>query len=109
MSFIAALLFPYIYIPYVLWKHGVDIIWVIDTSGSMSAYDEELLAGIEAMLLALPESGWRLAMMSNDPGEASIESQFPLVPGDDIVDAEDRMGTLKKTWYKQKRREDQRQ
>ena len=42
---------------------GVDIIWVIDTSGSMSAYDEELLAGIEAMLLALPESGWRLAMM----------------------------------------------
>ena len=67
---------------------GVDIIWVIDTSGSMNLYDEELLAGIEAMLLALPESGWRLAMMSNDPAEASIEAQFPLVPGDDIVDAE---------------------
>ena len=67
---------------------GVDIIWVIDTSGSMGRFDEELLAGIEAMLLALPESGWRLAMMSNDPGAASIESQFPLVPGDDVVDAE---------------------
>jgi len=67
---------------------GVDIIWVIDTSGSMNRFDEELLAGIEAMLLALPESGWRLAMLSNDPGEASIEAQFPLVPGDDIVDAE---------------------
>jgi len=67
---------------------GVDIIWVIDTSGSMGRFDEELLAGIEAMLLALPDSGWRLAMMSNDPGAASIESQFPLVPGDDIVDAE---------------------
>tara|TARA_B100000287_G_scaffold36989_1_gene34031 strand:- start:4377 stop:5420 length:1044 start_codon:yes stop_codon:yes gene_type:complete len=67
---------------------GVDILWVIDTSGSMNAYDEELLAGIQAMLLALPESGWRLAMLSNDPGEASIESQFPLVPGDDILDAE---------------------
>ena len=67
---------------------GVDIIWVIDTSGSMNRYDAELLAGIEAMLLALPDSGWRLAMMSNDPGAASIESQFPLVPGDDIVDAE---------------------
>ena len=67
---------------------GVDIIWVIDTSGSMNRFDEELLAGIEAMLLALPESGWRLAMMSNDPASASIESQFPLVPGDDIVDAE---------------------
>jgi len=26
-SFIAAMIFPYIYIPYVLWKHGVDIIW----------------------------------------------------------------------------------
>ena len=73
---------------------GVDILWVIDTSGSMSAYDEELLAGIEAMLLALPESGWRLAMMSNDPGEASIESQFPLVPGDDIVDAESMYNTM---------------
>ena len=67
---------------------GVDILWVIDTSGSMNRYDEELLAGIEAMLLALPESGWRLAMMTNDPSYASIESQFPLVPGDDIVDAE---------------------
>ena len=67
---------------------GVDILWVIDTSGSMYRYDAELMAGIEAMLSALPESGWRLAMMSNDPGAASIEAQFPLVPGDDIVDAE---------------------
>jgi len=68
---------------------GVDIIWVIDTSGSMNIYDEELLAGIEAMILALPSSGWRLAMLSNDPGSASIEAQFPLVPGDDIQDALD--------------------
>jgi len=67
---------------------GVDILWVIDTSGSMYRYDAELMAGIEAMLSALPESGWRLAMMSNDPAAASIEAQFPLVPGDDIVDAE---------------------
>ena len=67
---------------------GVDILWVIDTSGSMGRYSDELLAGIEAMLLALPESGWRLAMLSNDPAQASIESQFPLVPGDDILDAE---------------------
>ena len=67
---------------------GVDILWVIDTSGSMYRYDAELMAGIEAMLSALPESGWRLAMISNDPAAASIEAQFPLVPGDDIVDAE---------------------
>lgn len=68
---------------------GVDILWIIDTSGSMNQYDEELLAGIEAMLNALPESGWRLAMTSNDPAMASIEAQFPLVPGDDMEDAED--------------------
>jgi hypothetical protein len=66
---------------------GVDILWVIDTSGSMGRYTDELMAGIEVMLLSLPESGWRLAMMSNDPTYASIESQFPLVPGDDIDDA----------------------
>tara|TARA_B100000131_G_scaffold246681_1_gene239681 strand:+ start:899 stop:1918 length:1020 start_codon:yes stop_codon:yes gene_type:complete len=68
---------------------GVDILWVIDTSGSMYRYDAQLMAGIEAMMNALPESGWRLAMMSNDPTQASIEAQFPLVPGDDIDDAID--------------------
>tara|TARA_E500000331_G_scaffold355651_2_gene411723 strand:- start:1162 stop:2187 length:1026 start_codon:yes stop_codon:yes gene_type:complete len=68
---------------------GVDILWVIDTSGSMNRYDPQLMLGIEAMINALPESGWRLAMLSNDPAKASIEAQFPLVPGDDIVDAMD--------------------
>ena len=47
------------------------------------------MAGIEAMMEALPESGWRLAMMSNDPMRAVAEAQFPLVPGDDIADAID--------------------
>jgi hypothetical protein len=68
---------------------GVDILWVIDTSGSMHRYDPELLLGIEAMLSALPAAGWRLAMTSNDPSKAAIETQFPLVPGDDINDAID--------------------
>ena len=67
---------------------GVDILWVIDTSGSMNVYQDELLAGIDAMLSALPASGWRLAMISNDPSSASTEAQFPLVPGDDITNAE---------------------
>ena len=66
---------------------GVDILWVIDTSGSMNIYDEELLAGIEAMMNALPASGWRLAMTSNDPVKAQQEAQFPLVPGDTVEDA----------------------
>lgn len=66
---------------------GVDILWIIDTSGSMNQYDPELIAGIEAMINALPEYGWRLAMMSNDPATAAAEAQFPLVPGDDVADA----------------------
>ena len=60
----------------------------------MHRYDPQLLAGIEAMLAALPPSGWRLAMMSNDPSKASVESQFPLVPGDDAEDAADMLNTL---------------
>ena len=66
---------------------GVDILWIIDTSGSMNRYEPSLMAGIESMMLALPPSGWRLAMMSNDPSKAKLESQFPLVPGDDAADA----------------------
>ena len=66
---------------------GIDILWVIDTSGSMHRYDDRLLAGIEIMLAALPPSNWRLVMIANDPREAALESEFPLVPGDDIDDA----------------------
>jgi len=67
---------------------GIDILWVIDTSGSMHRFDAQLLLGIETMLAALPPTSWRLAMMSNDPSRAVLENQFPLVPGDDILDAE---------------------
>ncbi len=67
---------------------GIDILWVIDTSGSMHRFDAQLLLGIETMLTALPPTSWRLAMMSNDPARAVLENQFPLVPGDDILDAE---------------------
>jgi hypothetical protein len=68
---------------------GVDILWVIDTSGSMIRFEQSLLDGIAEMMNALPPTGWRLAMVSNDPYKAAIEQQFPLVPGDDIIDAED--------------------
>jgi len=54
----------------------------------MYRYDPQLLAGIEAMLAALPPTNWRLVMISNDPMRAVLESQFPLVPGDDIADAD---------------------
>ncbi len=68
---------------------GVDIVWVIDTSGSMNVYQLQLLAGIEHMMNALPDAGWRLVMISTDPEEVINESQFPLVPGDTMLDAED--------------------
>ena len=67
---------------------GIDILWVIDTSGSMHRFDAQLMAGINTMLGALPPTSWRLAMISNDPSRAVLESQFPLVPGDDVLDAE---------------------
>lgn len=80
---------------------GVDILWIIDTSGSMNRYDPQLLAGIEAMMNALPESGWRLAMLSNDPSRAATESQFPLVPGDDLADAMDMYAHMGRGGYEE--------
>lgn len=70
-------------------SNGIDIIWVIDGSGSMSDDKERLLLGIEAMMNSLPESGWRLAMISTDEDGSLIEDQFPLVPGDTYAEAED--------------------
>jgi len=68
--------------------NGVDIVWVIDTSGSMYAYNAQLYAGIGAMLSALPATGWRLAMVAADGNYAEHEAQFPLLPGDTITDAQ---------------------
>ena len=73
---------------------GIDILWVIDRSGSMSMYNTELLNGVQAMLAALPVSDWRLVMISADPTKSVTSTEFPLVPGDDILDAEDMLATL---------------
>ena len=69
--------------------NGVDILWIIDMSGSMRDNEEKLLAGIEAMMKSLPASGWRLNMVSNSPDKVIQDQQFPLVPGDTFQDAED--------------------
>ena len=55
---------------------GIDILWVIDRSGSMGRYNAELLAGVEAMLHALPVSDWRLVMISADPTRSRKGSSF---------------------------------
>jgi|TARA_R110000824_G_scaffold331375_1_gene518064 hypothetical protein len=73
---------------------GIDILWVVDRSGSMNRFNAELLAGVEAMLLALPVSDWRLVMISADPRNAVTSTEFPLVPGDDIDDAAAMLATL---------------
>ncbi len=73
---------------------GIDILWVVDRSGSMGRYNAELLNGIQAMLGALPTSDWRLVMISADPTKSVLSTEFPLVPGDDIIDAEAMLGTL---------------
>ncbi len=73
---------------------GIDILWVVDRSGSMNRFNSELLAGVEAMLLALPTSDWRLVMISADARKAVLSTEFPLVPGDDIDDAAAMLATL---------------
>ena len=73
---------------------GIDILWVIDRSGSMNRYNAELLAGIEAMLGALPTADWRLVMINADPDYAVNSTIFPLVPGDDAADAAAMLATL---------------
>jgi len=73
---------------------GIDILWVIDRSGSMNRYNTELLNGVQAMLSALPTADWRLVMISADPNKSILSTEFPLVPGDTITDAEAMLNTL---------------
>ena len=78
---------------------GVDILWVIDTSGSMHDDEPRLLAGIEAMMSSLPPQGWRLNMISNSPPHVQTDAQFPLVPGDTLADAQAMFHNMKKGHY----------
>jgi len=67
--------------------NGIDIIWIIDQSGSMSNDEDKVIAGIEAMMNALPAAGWRLNMLSGDP-VGYTDTQFPLIPGATAADAQ---------------------
>ena len=66
---------------------GVDIIWVIDPSGSMNNEKQYILAGIEAMMLALPNVNWRLVIISSDYRQSGQSMLFPLMQGDSAHDA----------------------
>ena len=77
-------------------SNGVDIIWVIDPSGSMNSHQQRLMTGIGAMMGALPAADWRLAIIPSDYRFSKQEAQFPLVPGDTVLDAENMYLSSKK-------------
>jgi len=70
---------------------GVDILWVIDPSGSMVNDRPRVVAGIGDMIAVLPITNWRLAILSADPNRSGATQEFPLVPGDNAQDAENQM------------------
>ena len=55
---------------------GVDIIWVIDPSGSMVSHRTRVLQGIADMMNALPQVSWRLAIISADNGTSLNDSNL---------------------------------
>jgi hypothetical protein len=68
-------------------SNGVDIIWVIDGSGSMQDDYDKILIGIDDMMNNLPNVSWRLMIISMSPFHSSILNSFPLLPGDTTLDA----------------------
>jgi len=78
--------------PYTM--NGIDIIWSIDLSGSMHQHAQSVIDGIEAMMNALPPSGWRLGITSGSWYFSSQVQEFPLVPGDTVQDAWDAYNSL---------------
>ena len=73
---------------------GIDILWIIDRSCSMSNDDLKLIDGVEAMMNNMPTSNWRLSMIPMDEDYASDWEVFPLVPGDTVDDAQDMLDDL---------------
>jgi len=57
-------------------SNGVDIIWVIDGSGSMNNDYQMILQGISDMLNNLPSLNWRLVIISMTPYEAAAVTSF---------------------------------
>lgn len=71
---------------------GVDIVWVVDRSGSMNNNQAKLEAGFQAMMSELNASWdamWRIAIISADSNAAGNTQLFPLLYGDDEQDAMD--------------------
>lgn len=86
-------------------SNGIDILWVIDTSGSMDRHTANLLAGIDQMMSSLttlgPSTMWRLVMISADPSKSILETQFPLTYGSALSDAAAMFASLQKGGFEQ--------
>lgn len=71
--------------------NGIDILWVIDNSGSMNTHTTRLLSGIDQMMTSLatlgPSTQWRLVIISADATKSVLENQFPLTYGSTLADA----------------------
>jgi len=68
-------------------SNGVDILWVIDGSGSMNGDYPKVIQGISDMLSYLPMISWRLMIMSMTGYETAAIEGLPLIPGDSEQDA----------------------
>lgn len=65
--------------------NGVDILWVVDPSGSMHGNWAQVVLGVEQMMLALPTNiMWRLEIIPTDSVRAVNLSSFPILPGDSL-------------------------
>lgn len=74
--------------------NGIDIVWVVDRSGSMHNNDEKLEQGMNTMLTILNQEfsvSWRIGIISTDPTESAQNQIFPLVMGDDHTVAMDNL------------------
>lgn len=72
--------------------NGVDILWVVDPSGSMMNDWAQVVLGVEQMMLALPTNiNWRLEIIPTDHNRASILQSFPILPGDSLQTAQDHL------------------
>lgn len=69
--------------------NGVDILWVVDPSGSMMSDWPQVVLGVEQMMAALPINvNWRLEIISTDEYRARLLESFPILPGDSLIVAQ---------------------
>ena len=72
--------------------NGVDILWVVDPSGSMNQNWPQVVLGVEQMMLALPLNiNWRLEIIPTDDYRAKRLESFPILPGDSLQVAQDHL------------------